>query len=371
MRQRYTDVNGTAWLFDQDRAVRMISHYARNKAMVETSSVVRSRDSFLQKIRLADALAEVKSDQSAFTSRKAQIEAATGYALTSHLSGGWDQALDFLITIRRQTVALSTQEMALYQSASGINQAAIDSAETAVSLAKGVRNGSVIGLGIIATVATGGATIALASASGAGLSATASYQDTGDFKKAAVKGSLFLIPVGLKKVQSAAKVAGYSQTVITSVSIAIDAAVETFENVYFNEASLDVAIQKALISTGVAIGSDAMGSAVTKWSGNKFRETYQIFTDAHGGHVASNRTYPLLGSVLSKATDSAVVAGFDRQPGSALELSLGADGAQQVLRGPVSYAYTGVAARMSPMQCARPASDPHSLWVQQNVLTRA
>ncbi|MBL3611289.1 hypothetical protein [Rhodovulum sulfidophilum] len=347
MTQCFVDDAGVSWSYDQQAALRLIAHYARLRAMNETTRVVTSRDSLIQKLYLARELANVETDVNRMLARKTEIEEVEGRRFATLMLGAAGDAQAYLIGLRRETDRLMSANQSIYRSAQDINQAAIDHAETAIKVAKGVRDSSVLTLGVIATVATGGTTIAVASGAGAGLSATATYQDTGSASKAAIKGGLFLLPLGTRQITGAATAAGASPTMTAAMSLAIDTGAETFEGVYVNDATLERALSAALINqvSGRYVG--ALAKENTRWMGQRLRGAVRLL-DNHGGQM-SNRAYPFLSEMGGKLTQEAIKVSPGETPAGTSPGS-----------GP------GSAARAAQSQ----ARDTASLWVMREVMRR-
>ncbi|ARC90735.1 hypothetical protein [Rhodovulum sp. MB263] len=348
MTQCFVDDAGVSWSYDQQAALRLIAHYARLKAMNETTRVVTSRDSLIQKLYLARELANVETDVNRMLARKTEIEEIEGRRFATLMLGAVDDAQSYLIGIRRETDRLMSANQSVYRSAQDINQVAIDHAETAIKVAKGVRDTSVLTLGVIATVATGGTTIAVASGAGAGLSATATYQDTGSASKAAIKGGLFLLPLGTRQITGVATAAGATPTMTAAMSLGIDTGAETFEGIYVNDATLEQALRAALINqvSGQALG--ALARENSRWMGQRLRGAVRL-VDSHGGQM-SNRAYPFLSEMGGKLAQEALKV----SPGG----TFAADAAAQTGR---------VAAARAAQSQAR---DTASLWVMREVMRR-
>ncbi|PTW46573.1 hypothetical protein [Rhodovulum kholense] len=345
MTQCFVDDAGVSWSYDQQAALRLIAHYARLRAMNETTRVVTSRDSLIQKLYLARELANVETDVNRMLARKTEIEEVEGRRFATLMLGAADDAQAYLIGLRRETDRLMSANQSIYRSAQDINQAAIDHAETAIKVAKGVRDSSVLTLGVIATVATGGTTIAVASGAGAGLSATATYQDTGSASKAAIKGGLFLLPLGTRQITGAATAAGASPTMTAAMSLAIDTGAETFEGVYVNDATLERALSAALINqvSGRYVG--ALAKENSRWMGQRLRGAVRLL-DNHGGQM-SNRAYPFLSEMGGKLTQEAIKVSPGETP-------------------------AGTSPNPSPAARAAQAQarDTASLWVMREVMRR-
>ncbi|RAP41092.1 hypothetical protein BYZ73_11720 [Rhodovulum viride] len=345
MTQCFVDDAGVSWSYDQQAALRLIAHYARLRAMNETTRVVTSRDSLIQKLYLARELANVETDVNRMLARKTEIEEVEGRRFATLMLGAADDAQAYLIGLRRETDRLMSANQSIYRSAQDINQAAIDHAETAIKVAKGVRDSSVLTLGVIATVATGGTTIAVASGAGAGLSATATYQDTGSASKAAIKGGLFLLPLGTRQITGAATAAGASPTMTAAMSLAIDTGAETFEGIYVNDATLERALSAALLNqvSGRYVG--ALAKENSRWMGQRLRGAVRLL-DNHGGQM-SNRAYPFLSEMGGKLTQEAIKVSPGETP-------------------------AGTSPNPSPAARAAQAQarDTASLWVMREVMRR-
>lgn len=355
MRKQFTDDSGQRWSYDEGAALRLIGHYARLKAMNETTRVVTTRESLIQKLYLANELAQVDTDVNRMLQRKAEVEAVTGRRFATLMLGAADDAQSYLFGLRRDVNRLTLANQSVYRRAQDINQAAIDHAETAIKITKGVRDGSILTLGVIATVSTGGLTLAVASGTGVGLQATATYQDTGSVSKAAVKGALFMLPLGTKQISLAAGAAGASTTVTTAMSLAIDTGAETFEGVYVNDADLDKAFGAALTNQLMGFGIGNVAAANTRWMGQRLRGAIRI-VDSHGQQM-SNRAWPLISQMGGKLV------------GESLKVSPASQRANAMAAGGVRMAGRGMA-NDSPVGALRSPRNESEAYIMRHVLSR-
>lgn len=366
MRQTLTDTNNVKWSIDFDEAHRIIRHYAMVRAINDNTHVVQTRESLLQKMRLFSAHGEIVQDWNIIKAAKANIEARTAYDWTATLTDGLDDAQLFLIDHKRKADALQKANTAKFNSAHEINRAAIDHAEVMIQGARAVQTASIISMGVIATVATGGATLYLATAAGSSLQGVATYQKTGSVGKALFDGALFMVPAGVGKFKMAAQAAGHSKTLVTSLAIGFETSADAAKHVIVDDAELGKAISTALINQA---GSQAIGYAgdqAKRFLGQRLKGALTIFTDSHGGHSASNRTYPLMvEGVASVAKEITKV-----EASTPAEFSLGTTGIRARPEGGAQPVFMCTPYRPAPLSPAMPMMDEATRHVRQYVMSR-
>ncbi|MFN3145149.1 MAG: hypothetical protein ACE368_07690 [Paracoccaceae bacterium] len=366
MRHEFIDGNGVRWLIDYDAAHGVIRHYATVQAIFESTYIIKTKDHILQRIGLISEDAELKQDWSGFKSARQRIEKQTSDRWTATLTGGWDDAQAMLIDIRRKANALEKANSAKFRNATEINNAAIEQAEALIKGARFVQDASIISLSVIATVSTGGTALFLASASGSALQGVSTYQRTGSTNKALIDGALFLIPTGLRVFRGAALANGQSSKIIAAVSIGIETSADTLKHVAIDEVELAEAIKLAIINQGLSKVMDFGADRAKTYIGDRLRGALNVFTDAHGGHMASNRTYSLAVETANKFIAESIKLG----PSTPAEHALGVVGAQ-------ARSEFGVQSILPPFYSASallceaaPNGDEATRYVKQRVLTR-
>ena len=363
MRQQIKDGNGATWAYDEARALGVIRKYSFLKALKDNSEVVETKPGLHLKLMGMPPTAEVNADYSAVKEQRGAIEADIGYKVSSAQNGGWDDFQKLLTDLRRKSDDLSASTQAMFKNAQDMDNAAIEAAETGINIAKGTRDASIISIAAIGLVATGGAAITLAATTGSGLQGYATYQDTGNVKKAVIKGGLFLLPLGLKQLGSVATAAGHSKKVVATVTMAIDTSADTFEGVFVNEASLGTAVSSAVVNQGVSFGASQISAPLTRWMGRRFGSALQLM-DQHGNGV-SNRAWPAITSLAEKHTVNLIKT----EPSTFSEAALGTSEVKHFS----ARAPSGINSQGSPLACMIPATsgmDEPTRYIKQNVLSR-
>lgn len=351
MNQIVEDEHGIKWSLNGERMEGLLRKAAFFRATLENSQVTTSRESLLQKLRLAGPLAEVDQNLKQIDSMKARLGDQYRADILNLKKGGWEDLQYYLAQKRAQVEKDKASVKGMFRSASDINQAAVQSAETGIKVATGVRDASVASLGIIATVSTGG-TISFVAAGVAGVGkGAATYQDTGDWTKAIADGAFVAIPLGVGQGLKMAKTAGHvSKGVVTTTTLVFDIGAEVGTECIVNEKDLETAMVNALLKQGVSQIETAALAPLKTEIGKKIKSSVMILND-HSGK-GSNRATPLIVETIKKLghkAGSAITSPKTRQEKAADAI----DRARQMQPGIVPVP-------MAPMQ-----------WVQSHVLRRA
>lgn len=352
------------WSHDEDRALGVIRNYAYIKAFKENSEVVETRDHWLQKIRLMPETGIVETNYKAIKARREEIEAKVGYEISNTQSGGWQDYQAKLISIRRDANRLRSTTQAMFRTANEMNRDAVEAGETGMKRAKIVRDASIISIGVIGAVATGGTTVVAAGVAGGGLKGMATYQDTGSSSKALISGGLFMIPLGVAKARVLAPGANLSKAVVANVSLAVDTASETVEGALVKDEKILEALQNALVSQGVAKGVGVYFNGLDGWLGRRLRSAIEIMDD-HGGKM-SNRAYPAIAELTKKSMTEVI----KNEASTSREASMGISGAAASQRAGLPFAGNPNACPLPKMAQSTISSDPAARYIRQNVLAR-
>lgn len=294
--------DGTGWRFNETGALGVINAYATAVAFRDGTYLVRTRDHWLQTIRIMGAHADVELDEQRINKTRKRYNTALSAKLFDLLPQG-RPAFNFLVSLRGATQTAREAGQNVFRNASEINEANIRAAEIGLTAAKTTRDASVLSFAIIAAVGTGGTTVALATAGSALGSGVATYQDTGKVDKALLSAGTALIPLGTKNLQVAMKAKGLAQPVIVTVSALADITGDSVKNYYVDDMALQDAVVKALIAKGISTGMEQIAKSVATDVGRTLKSNFAI-KDVHGpGGRMSNRTTSLV------TTGGAKVAG--------------------------------------------------------------
>lgn len=284
--------DGKKWHYNEAGAQRIVKRLSYYQALSQHIGITRIKDHWVQKIGLMGAHAEVDFDSKQVNYRKDQLTVAHWQAIQALHSGGLDDVFEMLVLFKAESDRLGQQTNKLFQTAVSLNNANIEAAEKMIGATRFTRDASIVGISVIATVATGGATFYIATAAAAAGSAAAKYQDTGDLKKSLAAGAFGLVPLGKVKVLGKAGTVLDKQAV-AALSMVWDASVDTAKGVLVDEKPLRRALGEALVDTGVSGLVDlAMADRLAAMLGRKYKSAITIY-DTHGGKQ-SNRLPSLI-----------------------------------------------------------------------------
>jgi len=304
------DGMGIPWMLDKEAARRVIRGYAFQKAALNHTRVIRTKDHWLQKVGLMDAHAGTFENTAALEREREQIVSTLLVQLEECYEDGWEDVYQLLVALKTAMLRNRARMTSMFDTAQDINRANIAAAENGIKWSRRVRDGSLVCISVIGAVGTGGLTVSLATGLGAAGQGAATYQDTGDVQKAAAEGILGLVPLGTAELKGAMKVAGSSKALIVSVNGLIDFGTETTKHMLtVDDARIEKALQQAALKTGSGL---IEGMAVKKLSGfigPRLRAGRRLVTDVHGRHGASSRLAPLLAKSAVTATKKGAVSG--------------------------------------------------------------
>ncbi len=285
--------DGTGWRFNETGALGVINAYATAVAFRDGTYIVRTRDHWLQRVRIMGAHAEIEFDNEKINKTRNGYNKALSAKLFELLPKG-TPAFNFLVSLRGATQTVRDDGQNVFRNAREINEANIRAAEIGLTVAKTTRDASVMSFAIIAAVGTGGTTVALATAGSALGGGVATYQDTGKVDKALLSAGTALIPLGTKNLQMAMKAKGLAQPVIVTVSALADITGDSVKNYYVDDMALQDAVVKALIAKGISTGLEQVSKSVANDVGRTLKGNFAI-KDVHGpaGRM-SNRTPSLI-----------------------------------------------------------------------------
>jgi hypothetical protein len=321
------------------------------QATTKNTSVVRSRDHLFQILRIAPEGAELRQNLNQINVERDRLIEQFNTEIKQLKQGGWEDLHAYLIQKRTESDANHARWRKMSDEVGAINSDLIKHAETAVSVLTVARDVSIVGLGIIATVATGGTALAVATVGQAGLQGVATYQDTGDLNKALASGTFIMVTFGAGKAVSGLKAAGtVGPKVATAITVMIEVGEETANQVVIDEKALDDAIYSALLKQGVSEGSKVLSKSLASKIGTEIKDTIKVLDD-HGGR-ASNRIAPLLAETARK---------------------FGQAGANQVVKAVTTPSQVGhqlAVATASRSKAASVFNASSKAWVEQHVLRR-
>lgn len=274
--ERVEDGRGQAWMLDRDWMRGLFGGAAYSHAFNECARLIRTEDHWMQKIGLAEDNAQVDWDADKVDRISARKKAEYKDSFRHLFPSGGQLALQFLARVRAEKVRNTFKRNAQFGSANEINRGNVEWAEAAMGKARTVRDGSVMALGITASVATAGtATFFIGGAMASAGAAGAKYQDTGDARKAMMAGAFEVISLGSGTIIAArhAAVAAKlgpkaSKTVVKiGLTFASDLGTETAKGALLEEKATDEALRQAAIKAFIGMGVDAaeataLGAAV-------------------------------------------------------------------------------------------------------------
>lgn len=299
-----TGSDGVVWQFNSEGAQRMLKSHAHNKSWLNTSNSVSVEETFWQKIGLMADFQEVKTDLQSFEVERDRLLVSLGREFDMAKKESWAAVFDFLVAIRLRSNLDANRRMKMFNNASEVARTAVDDATRIIKVARGVRDASVVGLTVIACVATGGVTIAIATAASAAGSAASAYQDTGDVQKAAVSGTLALVPLGGKAIQATKVMKTAAPVVKMGVSLGVDVSADITRNYVVNDMQIREAVKSAVIDAGLSKVIDkTVVDNLAHYAGKTLRSAIKI-TDVHGAHTNSNRLPSLAAESFGKIVET-------------------------------------------------------------------
>jgi len=194
----YTYPGGTVWKINYENVVNVIKAYAYMVALSENVriDVVSSYPGFtMEEIRMRRSNT-LHHDKDIVDNRAKDITQKMYQAFLAMLTTADSRdAENFLAGLRTKTMRLRREHGGLVEHSNEMNRRFLAHATQAVDTAKAARDGSILILSVIASVASGGTAVAAATLATGG-TAVAKYQDTNDVGEAAKAGVGCLILLG-------------------------------------------------------------------------------------------------------------------------------------------------------------------------------
>ncbi|MCK7614724.1 hypothetical protein [Roseibium sediminicola] len=194
----YTYPGGAVWKINYGNVANVIRAYAYMVALSENVriDVVSSYPGFsMDEIRMRQSNT-LHHDKDIVDNRAKDITQKMYQAFLAMLTtSDHRDAENFLAGLRTKTMRLRREHGGLVEQSNAMNRSFLARATQAVELAKATRDGSILILSVIASVASGGTAVAAATLATGG-TAVAKYQDTNDAGEAVKAGAGCLILLG-------------------------------------------------------------------------------------------------------------------------------------------------------------------------------